>query len=131
MGMLYRRGEVWWAKYYINGRPIRESTRTERETEARRFLKEREGRVAVGQPALPRVERIRYEEIADDLRRHYETSGQRDLKEADTRLGALKVFFSGRRVVSIDAADAERYVQARQAAGVANSTINRELAMLT
>ena len=26
MGMLYRRGTVFWMKYYVNGRPIREST---------------------------------------------------------------------------------------------------------
>jgi hypothetical protein len=39
MGSLYRHGQIWWAKYYRNGRPIRESTRTTRETEAKRFLK--------------------------------------------------------------------------------------------
>ena len=22
MGSLYRRGNVWWCKYYVNGRPI-------------------------------------------------------------------------------------------------------------
>ncbi|MFQ5827870.1 MAG: hypothetical protein ACE5JD_01760 [Candidatus Methylomirabilia bacterium] len=46
MGYLYRRtqrnrmlGRIYWAKYYVNGHPIRESTGTDRETEARRFLK--------------------------------------------------------------------------------------------
>ena len=78
MGSLYRPklksgkpSTIWWVKYYVNGRPVRESTGTEKETEARRFLKEREGRVATGQPILPRVDRIRYEEIAWDLRQHY------------------------------------------------------------
>jgi len=28
MGMLYKRGEVLWIKYYCAGRPIRESTGT-------------------------------------------------------------------------------------------------------
>jgi len=130
MGMLYRRGPVFWVKYYINGRPIRESTHTDKETEAKRFLKEREGRAATGQPVIPRIDRIRYDEIAEDLRRHYETSGERDLKEADARLKRLRAFFTGRRVANINATDAERYVQARQADGVGNSTINLELAML-
>jgi hypothetical protein len=53
MGSLYRRGEIWWVKYYENGRPKRESAGTTKETEAKRFLKEREGRVATGQPILP------------------------------------------------------------------------------
>ena len=26
MGQLYQRGRVWWVKFYLNGRPIREST---------------------------------------------------------------------------------------------------------
>ncbi len=29
---LYRRGNVWWCKYYVNGRPVRESTETDKET---------------------------------------------------------------------------------------------------
>jgi hypothetical protein len=70
MGSLYKRGNVWWIKYYANGRPIRESTDTEKETEARRILKEREGQVAIGQPILRRVDRIRYEEAAQGLRQH-------------------------------------------------------------
>jgi integrase len=131
MGALYKRKNIWWVKYYVNGRPIRESTGMVKETEARRFLKAREGRVAAGQPMLPRVDRIRYEEIAADLRRHYETTGERKLDEADDRLRPLAQFFNGRRVVAVDGVLAEQYVQTRQAAGVANSTINRELAMLT
>lgn len=137
MGYLYQRkqrdgtmGKTWWVKYYLNGRPIRESTGTGKETEAKRFLKEREGRVAAGQPVLPRADRIRFEEIAADLREDYVTSGARDLKEADTRLNPLKKFFCGRRVAAIVSSEATRYVRWRQEAGVANSTINRELAVL-
>jgi hypothetical protein len=43
MGSLYRRGDIWWVKYYQNGRALRESTRTAKEAEAKRFLKLREG----------------------------------------------------------------------------------------
>jgi len=35
-GILQESG-VWWVKYYVNGEPVRESTSTEKETEARRF----------------------------------------------------------------------------------------------
>jgi hypothetical protein len=28
MGSLYQRGEIWWAKYHVNGVPARESTGT-------------------------------------------------------------------------------------------------------
>ena len=62
MGYLYRPklrsgkpGRIWWVKYYVNGRPVRESTGTEKETEAKRFLKARGGREAMGQPVLRRA----------------------------------------------------------------------------
>lgn len=71
-GCLARFGKVWWVKYYVNGRAVRESAGTEKETEARRFLKAKEGRAATGQPILPRADRVRYEEATKDLRQHYQ-----------------------------------------------------------
>ena len=130
MGWLYKRGTIWWVKYYINGRPVRESTRAEKDSEAKRFLQEREGRVATGQPILPRVDRVRVEELLDDLKAHYQTTGRRNLKEAENRLVPLRSFFRGRRAVAVQGAILTDYIQRRQAATVANGTINRELAML-
>ncbi len=50
MGYLYRPklrsgepGSIWWVKYYVNGQPIRESTGTEKETEATRRVLVRKG----------------------------------------------------------------------------------------
>ena len=124
-------GRFWWAKYYVNGVPVRESTGTESEREAGRFLKEREGRVATGQPILPRADRIRYEEAAQDLRDYYQTTGRRDKTEYETRLTHLDAFFANRRLARIGPADATAYVQKRQAQSAANGTINRELSVLT
>jgi integrase len=76
------------------------------------------------------VDRITYDELARDLRLHYETTGTRGLKEADTRFKALQPFFTGRRAASLKGALAEEYVQQRSQTGVANATINRELATL-
>jgi integrase len=130
MGSLYRRGDVWWIKYYADGRPIRESTATEKETEARRILKEREGRVAIGQPILRRADRIGYEEVAEDLRQHYQITRSRDLEEAGHRLKHLDAFFAGKRIAAIGPANITAYVAKRQGEQASNGTINRELAVL-
>jgi integrase len=130
MGSLYRRGTIWWVKYYENGRPRRESTGTEKETEARRLLKEREGRVATGQPILRRADRISYEEVAQDLRQHYQITGLRDLEEAEDRLKHLDAFFDGKRIATIGPADITAYVTKRQGERASNGTINRDLAVL-
>ncbi len=73
---------------------MRESTGVAGDTEtppmeARRFLKKREGAAATGAPILPRADRIRYDEVAEDLRAHYRATGTRDLVEAETRLAHL------------------------------------------
>lgn len=137
MGSLYQRKQrdgtvsnIWWCKYYVNGRPVRESTGTEKESEARRYLKVCEGRVATGQPILPRADRILYREIAQELREHYEATGERTLKEADTRLTPLNKFFRDHRAVGIGPESVTRYVRWRQKGHISNSTINRELAVL-
>jgi site-specific recombinase XerD len=122
---------VFWCKYYVNGLPRRESTGKTKEKEAGDFLKVREGRAAAGMPDLPRADRIRYEEAAADLRLHYQTTGTRNMVEAEKRLKHLDPFLTGRKLASIGGADATAYVAHRQAEGVANGTINRELAVLT
>ncbi len=142
MGSLYRKrrkrpdGSIieestWWVKYYVAGRPVRESAGTILEKEAERFLKKREGAVASGQPILPRADRIRYEEIAEDLRQHYRTTGSRDLVEAEKRLKHLDGFFGGMRVARIGGAESTAYVAQRQRHAAANGTVNRELGILT
>jgi integrase len=125
-----RESSVWWCKYYVDGRPVRESTGTEKETEARRFLKDREGAAVRGEPILPRAHRIRYDEIAADLREHYKATGERDEVEAGSRLKHLDAFFRGRRVTSIGPELAEAYATKRQAEGASNASINRELSVL-
>jgi integrase len=65
-----------------------------------------------------------------DLRRHYETTGCRDLEEADGRLAHLKAFFTGRRAAAIGQPEATAYIAHRQGEGASNGTINRELAVL-
>jgi integrase len=137
MGYLYHRtftngtvGATWWMKYYVNGRPVRESTGTEDREAAENLLKVKEGKAAAGEPMLPRVDRIKYDEIAADLRTHYETTGERALEEADDRLAHLKQFFTGRRLASLGPNDFTCYAAHRQKGGAANGTINRELGVL-
>ncbi len=131
MGQLYQRGRIYWVKYYVNGRPLRESTGCAKEQEARRVLKAREGDAAKGVPILPRADRVRYEEAAADLRQHYEATGVRDLAEYDRRVAHLTRFFAGRRIAGIGQVDVDTYVLHREEQSVVGSTIRRELGTLT
>lgn len=137
MASLYQRtlrsgttSPVWWMKYSAAGRVIRQTTGTTDKRTAQRFLDSRVGRAAEGQPILPRADRVRYEEAAEDLRQHYATTGSRGTVEAGWRLAHLGAFFAGRRLVNLGPQDASAYVAHRQGQGASNATINRELAVL-
>jgi hypothetical protein len=109
---------------------VRESTKTDQITKARRILQAREGRVAAGLPVLPRADKIVYDEVAADLRQHYATTGSRNLGEAEGRFKHLDQAFTGRRIAGIAQADVTAYAARRQAKGAANATVNREIAVL-
>ena len=55
-----------------------------------------------------------YDMMAEDLRQHYQTTGSRDLEEAEDRLHHLDTFFSGKRVAAISSAAITAYVGKRQ-----------------
>ena len=43
MGMIYKRGAIYWIKYYSAGGPIPESTGTTQQKEAHAYLRRRNG----------------------------------------------------------------------------------------
>jgi hypothetical protein len=47
-GSIFFRGKIAWIKYYRNGKAFRESSGSEKESEARKFLKQRQGEIALG-----------------------------------------------------------------------------------
>jgi integrase len=137
-GCLYqqknRHGEKagpWWIKYSVNGQARYESTGTTDKDEAQRLLNERLGRVATGSPLPPRVDKILYDELAQDLRQHYEATGSRDLVEAAGRLAHLDPYFRGRRAMDIRPAVLTDCIVHRQREAASNGTINRELGVLS
>ncbi len=130
MGMMYQRGNVWWIKYYRNGKPYRESTRTSDEGIAKRLLKKREGEIAEGK--LPGVyfDRVRFDELARGFLGDYQINQKRSLIRAQLSVRHLEGFFGGMRIVDITTPRIQAYIEKRIGQGAANATINRELAAL-
>jgi integrase len=131
MGQIRKRGEVYWIRYYRNGKRLEESTRSSDRDVARRLLKMREGDVAKGVPVSPANSRVTFDNAAEDLEREYKQNGRRSIDALERRFKLhLTPYFGGRRLASLTTADVRAYVERRQAAGAANATINRELAAL-
>jgi len=118
---------IWWAVFYLNGRLVRRSTKTEKKGVARRQLQHWEGNP---READPRYDRTTIEELAADFLNDYRTNGRKSLEQAEDRVNRLLKTFGGRKIVTINTPEIRQYVADRQAEGYANATINRDMAAL-
>ncbi len=77
-----------------------------------------------------RVEKIRFEELAQDLINDYRVNGKRSIDRVELSLKHLKGFFEGVRAIDITTDRIKAYILQRQEEGAENATVNRELAAL-
>ncbi len=155
MGMIYKRGNVWWIKYYRNGKPYFESSKSDKETKAKKLLRIREGEI--GQGKLPGIyfERVKFEDLKEDFLADYKLNDKKSLRSVEFNLAHLEEFFGGMKVTGITTPRVNAYVEQRMQStcetceekfedqekcpfcgsedlkpGASNATINRELAAL-
>lgn len=126
-----RQSNVWWLRYYRNGKRHEESSGTTKKTEALRLLRLREGAVAKGEPVTAKVGRVTFDEAAQAVVTDYRVNKKKTLAQVERRIRLhLEPYFGGRRLSSITKDDAMAYAEHRQKEGAANGTINRELTIL-
>ena len=141
MGTIYKRkwkdkdgnwveGNVYWIKYYRHGKPYRESSKTEKITEAQRLLKKREGEIAEGK--LPGIyfDKVTFDDLSKDLVTDYTVNGRDTLKRLQWSIGCLKESFQGMRATDITTDKIKAHIEKRMKEGLSNASINRELAVL-
>lgn len=115
MGSVYRRNKTYWIAYYRNGRLFRESSHSDREGEATRLLRLREGDIAKGLPVSPAIGRLTFAEAAADVRTDYQINGKRSLEALDQRLNLhLLPYFGHRRMATITTGDIRTFIAKRQ-----------------
>lgn len=130
MGSIYLRGNIHWIKFFRNGKPYRESSHSEKESDAKRLLRQREGQVVEGKFFGLQAERTRWDELSDDLIRDYKINGRKSLVRAEISIKHLEKHFKGMRAADITTTHINRYVEARLKDKAQNGTINRELSAL-
>jgi integrase len=109
---VYQRGNIWWLKYYRNGKPYRESSRSDKETDARRLLRKREGEIAQGKIPGVYFDRVRFDELAEDFLRDYRLNNK-TVRRAEQTVAKLRDFFGGYRVPNITSTLIEAYIEKR------------------
>jgi integrase len=129
-GHIYKRGSIYWIKYYRGGKPYYESTKSTKEAEAKRMLRQRLGQISEGRFFGLRPERVTFDDLAKDFVNDYRINGKRSLDKAERSVRHLHGFFAGMRAVAITTDQVRTYIGERQNEGVSNGEINRELAAL-
>jgi hypothetical protein len=157
MGMIYKRGNVWWIKYYRNGKSFRESSKSTKKMVAKKFLDRREGDIAKGKIPGIQFEKVIFDELADEFLTDYRINNRKSLDRAELCVKHLRQSFEGTRIPDITTPKIQKYVSDRMKwkctecnkefhvegqlkcpkyggenlnKGAANATINRELSAL-
>src|SRR5215471_15408410 len=86
LGSIYQRGAIWWVKYYRNGQVFRESSESTEYTDAENLLKKRNGEIVTGRFAGLTPERIRFSDLAEDVKRDYIDNGRITIAHVERRL---------------------------------------------
>jgi integrase len=129
-GSIYKRGSVYWIKYYRDGKPFYESSQSDKQGDAQRLLNKRRAEIFTGSHVEGFARRILVSELLDGLVRNYKINRKSvDWCESRVRVH-LKPFFGDMRAAKVRPDDAEKFIEYRQSKGASNSTVNKEIALL-
>jgi hypothetical protein len=130
-GSIYRRGAIFWIRFWHRGVEYRESSGSDNEAAAVKLLKQRIRET--GRPGRflgPAEEKVRYEDLQSILTTDYTINGRRSARKLNCYFQHLAQAFSTARAIDITTDRIQTYVADRQQAGATNATINRELSAL-
>ncbi|MGD9972946.1 MAG: tyrosine-type recombinase/integrase [Desulfatirhabdiaceae bacterium] len=157
MGSIFKRGKVYWIKYYSNGKSYRESAKTEKKMVASKLLDRIEGEIAQGKVPGIQFDKVTFDELADEFIRDYQINRNKSLNRAELSVRHLKNRFQGVKITELTTPKIQEYISERMKwscsncqnefhfigettcpkcgetkleKGAANATINRELAAL-
>jgi integrase len=129
-GSLLRRGSIWFAVLWRDGRRIRESLHTDDEALARRRLAVLRKRLDQGRYQDPGARRITVDELLDDLVVHLEVKGTASVSKARSTLKAVRADFGHLLARQVETTEVERVQRAWLLAGKKPATVNRRCELL-
>lgn len=124
--------KIWYIRYYRNGKKKVESSGSEKKTVAQNLLKVREGEIRLGSYIEPANRKVTVDELFGALLANYRYNEAAILEGTEQRWGKrLEKHFGGMRALAVTTEHLNRYITwCREQAGLANATINRDLAAL-
>jgi integrase len=129
-GTIYRRGNIWWVKIRVNGRPVYESSKSTKKTEAiklrdKLLAKRHRGEISGGAP-----DKVLIGELLDDLLRleGYKPNTKYIWQKIIEK--NVRPFFGAIRAARLTTDLIDQYREKRKRQRRSDTTVNRELALI-
>jgi integrase len=128
-GTIYKRGNIWWVKIRVDGRPVYESSESTKKSDAielrdKMLAKRHRGELTGGSPA-----KVLIGELLDDVLKSDIKASTRYIWEKVIEK-SIRPFFGALKASRLSTDQMDAYRKKRKSAGRADSTINRELSIL-
>jgi integrase len=126
----------WYILYRVDGRQIRESSKSESKMVAEKLLQKRMGEAGMGRAPAQHVAKLKYEDIRDAWLAEAKNKQRgtlytrRDGSVTVSGLPRLDNYFKKMNVTKIDTACLRRYIAARKADRAEDATVRRNLVIL-
>ena len=125
--MYRRRGSpFWWMKFYLNGKPVRETTEETNDRAAGKAMRKRITALEAGNASIE-FRGLKVGDLVQLIERDYADRQQRSWARVEYAWRChLEPFFAQKRIEDLGSDDRDDYVEKRQDEEASNSTISRE-----
>jgi integrase len=132
-GRVFKRGNIWWIAYCVEGEEIRESSGSPEKRVAEAFLKQRLTEKAASKAGIAPFsgpQRTTLAELLDRLLDDYRMRERKSLATTHYHLQPVRRLLEGCTAIEVNGPKIKWYIARRLEEGAKNATINRELAAI-
>jgi len=128
-GSVYQRGNIWWVQVYIDGKPVIQSSKSSKKSDAVNLRNQLLAKKERGEPHGGKSEKLLIGELLDDVLKS-------DIKESTRYIWekvvekSIRPFFGHLRAKRLSTDHMDEYREKRKAEGCSDATVNRELSIV-
>lgn len=128
-GTIYPRGEIWWVKIHVDGRPVYASSKSTKHADAvklrdKMLAKKSRGEISGGSP-----DKVLIGELLDDVLRSDVAESTRYIWRVVVEKN-IRPYFGRLKAARLTTDKMDDYREKRKAEGVTDATVNRELTIM-
>jgi integrase len=128
-GTIYLRGDIWWVKIRVDGKPVYESSKSTKKSDAIKLRDKMLGKRHRGEITGGAPDKVLIEELLDDVLKSDIEESTRYIWKAVVEKN-IRPFFGKVRAARLSTDLMDKYRVKRIGQGVTDATVNRELSIM-